>query len=75
MKINSKDFRVRSGEVVQLTKWPTSVKPFCESKKDYQVLLEEHVEKLSSLQRLHYTSSRYALQREFPAKLRDSARL
>jgi len=61
MKINSKDFRVRSGEVVQLTKWPTSVKPFCESKKDYQVLLEEHVEKLSSLQHLHYASNRYAL--------------
>jgi PPK2 family polyphosphate:nucleotide phosphotransferase len=37
------------------------VKPFCSSKKEYQELLEEHVEKLSSLQHLHYASNRYAL--------------
>ena len=37
------------------------VKPFCKSKKEYQELLEEHVEKLSSLQQLHYASNRYAL--------------
>ena len=49
MRIKSKDFRVRPGEKVQLRKWPTIVKPFCESKKDYQELLREHVEKLSSL--------------------------
>ena len=41
--------------------WPTIVKPFCKSKKRYQELLEEHVEKLSSLQQLHYASNRYAL--------------
>jgi len=61
MKIDSKDFRVRPGEKVQLKEWPTSVKPFCESKKDYKKLLEEHVEALSSLQHLHYASNRYAL--------------
>ena len=61
MKINSKDFRVRPGEKVKLRKWPTIVKPFCKSKKQYQELLEEHVEKLSSLQHLHYASNRYAL--------------
>jgi PPK2 family polyphosphate:nucleotide phosphotransferase len=60
MKINSKDFRVR-GEKVNLKKWPTIIKPFCKSKKRYQELLEEHVEKLSSLQQLHYASNRYAL--------------
>jgi PPK2 family polyphosphate:nucleotide phosphotransferase len=37
------------------------VKPFCKSKKEYQQLLEEHVAELSSLQRLHYASNRYAL--------------
>jgi PPK2 family polyphosphate:nucleotide phosphotransferase len=37
------------------------VKPFCESKDQYQELLEKHVEKLSLLQRLHYASNRYAL--------------
>jgi PPK2 family polyphosphate:nucleotide phosphotransferase len=61
MKINSKDFRVRPGKKVQLGEWPTIVKPFCESKKDYQKLLGEHVEELSSLQQLHYASNRYAL--------------
>jgi PPK2 family polyphosphate:nucleotide phosphotransferase len=61
MRINSKDFRVRPGEQVQLGERPTIVKPFFESKKRYHKLLEEHVQKLSSLQCLHYASSRYAL--------------
>jgi PPK2 family polyphosphate:nucleotide phosphotransferase len=61
MRINSKDFRVRPGEKVKLREWPTLVQPFCKSKKAYRKLLEEHVEKLSSLQQLHYASSRYAL--------------
>jgi PPK2 family polyphosphate:nucleotide phosphotransferase len=61
MKIDSKDFRVPPGEKVQLSRWPTIVKPLCKSKKRYRELLEEHVEELSSLQRLHYASNRYAL--------------
>src|SRR5580692_6909933 len=61
MKINSKDFRVRPGAKVKLKKWPTTVKPFCKSKKHYEKLLKAHVEKLSVLQRLHYASNRYAL--------------
>jgi len=61
MKIHSKDFRARPGEKVDLGKWPTIVKPFYKSKKLYQKLLEKHVEKLSSLQQLHYASNRYAL--------------
>ena len=61
MKINSKDFRVPPGKRIQLKDWPTTVKPFCESKKQYQELLEKHVEELSSLQQLHYASNRYAL--------------
>jgi PPK2 family polyphosphate:nucleotide phosphotransferase len=61
MRINSKDFRVRPGEKVKLSEWPTMVQPFCKSKKAYRKLLEEHVEKLSSLQQLHYASSHYAL--------------
>jgi PPK2 family polyphosphate:nucleotide phosphotransferase len=61
MKINSKDFRVRPGEKVKLHKWPTIVKPYCKSKKQYKKLLEKHVEELSSLQQLHYASDRYAL--------------
>jgi len=61
MKIKSKDFRVQPGEKVNLKEWPTIVKPYCKSKKQYQKLLVEHVEELSSLQRLHYASNHYAL--------------
>ena len=61
MKINSKDFRVRPGAKVKLKRWPTKVKPFCKSKKQYEKILEAHVEALSALQQLHYASNRYAL--------------
>jgi PPK2 family polyphosphate:nucleotide phosphotransferase len=61
MKINSEDFRVRPGEKVKLEKWPTRIKPFCKSKKRYRKLLGKHVAALSSQQRLHYASNRYAL--------------
>lgn len=61
MKIDAKDFRVRPGDKVNLGKWPTTVKPVYKSKKQYRKLLEKHVEKLSSLQQLHYASNRYAL--------------
>ena len=61
MKINSKEFRVRPEKKVTLSEWPTIVKPFSKSKKQYQKLLAEHVEGLSALQQLHYASNRYAL--------------
>jgi PPK2 family polyphosphate:nucleotide phosphotransferase len=61
MKINSRDFRVRPGQTVRLDAWPTIVKAYYKSKKQYQTVLEEHVEELSSLQRLHYASNRYAV--------------
>ncbi len=61
MKIDSKDFRVQFEEYVNLKESPTIVQPFCKSKKRYKKLLEENVEELSALQRLHYASGRYAL--------------
>ena len=61
MKINTKDFRVRPGEKVALKEWPTMVKPFYKSEKQYRRLLEEHVAELSSRQRLYYASKRYAM--------------
>jgi hypothetical protein len=60
MKINSKDFRA-TGKGVHLKKWPTKVSPFFSSKKEYEELLAEHVEKLSSRQQLQCASNRYAL--------------
>jgi PPK2 family polyphosphate:nucleotide phosphotransferase len=61
MKINVKDFQVPEGEKVKLEKWPTLVEPVYKSKKKYHKILEEHVEELSSLQRLHYASNHYAV--------------
>src|SRR5580700_2575708 len=61
MKINSKDFRVPPGEKVKLHDWPTSIKPFRKSKEQYHELMREHVERLNSLQQLHYASNRYGL--------------
>ncbi len=61
IKISSKDFRTKPGEKIKLREWATLVKPFCKTKDSYKELLEEHVAELSSLQQLHYASSRYAL--------------
>jgi PPK2 family polyphosphate:nucleotide phosphotransferase len=61
MKIDSKDFRVREGDKVDLKKWPTIVGPVYKSKEQYQKLLEDHVTNLSALQHLHYASNRYAI--------------
>ena len=46
---------------MKLKEWPTKVKPFCKSKKQYKKSLEAHVEELSGLQQLHHASHRYAL--------------
>ena len=61
MKIQSKDFRVREGDEVDLKKWPTKVDPVYKSKEQYQKLLEEHVAQLSSQQQLLYASNRHAV--------------
>ena len=61
MKIKSTDFRVRPGAKVELGEWPTQVAPVYKSKKQYRKLLDEQVEELSALQRLHYASNRHAL--------------
>ena len=61
MKINSKDFRVRKGDDVNLKKWPTRVDPVYKSKDQYQKLLGDHVVELSSQQQLLYASNRHAV--------------
>ena len=61
MKVRSADFRVEEGDKVTLDNWPTAIEPIYESKKQYQKLLKEHVDQLSSLQQLLYASNRYAL--------------
>lgn len=61
MKIDATEFRVPAGQKVNLKKWPTHVEPVYKSKKQYSKLLRRQVEELSTLQRLHYASNRYAL--------------
>jgi PPK2 family polyphosphate:nucleotide phosphotransferase len=52
---------VAPGTKVGLSKRPTVVDSYAKSKKAYKELLREHMEKMSSLQQLHYASNRHAL--------------
>ena len=61
MSIDPLAFRVRSSQSVSLRDWPTRVKPFYTSEKDYACLLERHVERLQGLQELHWASHTHAL--------------
>ena len=61
MTIDSKDYCVTPDKKVDLDKWPTIVDPFYNSTKEYKEILLHHLEKLSSLQQLHYASHRQAL--------------
>ncbi len=61
MRIASDDYRVQQAQEVDLSHWPTRGKPVCRSRKAYRKLLEEHVQRLSELQCLHYASNRQAL--------------
>ncbi len=61
MKIKSEKFQVKTGEKVNLKKWPTLVSPIYHSKEEYHELLGEQVRELSTLQQLHFASNRYAV--------------
>jgi PPK2 family polyphosphate:nucleotide phosphotransferase len=61
MKIDCTPFRVDEGTEVRLKKWRTRVEPVYQSKKHYRELLEEHIEQLSKMQRLHYANDKYSL--------------
>jgi PPK2 family polyphosphate:nucleotide phosphotransferase len=61
MKFNSKDFRVREGDKVNLKKWPTLVKPTYKSQEQYAQCLAQNIEDLKDFQQLHYADNRYSL--------------
>jgi PPK2 family polyphosphate:nucleotide phosphotransferase len=61
MKIESGRFAVRKGEKVRLDRRPTRVDPFYSSKDDFARVLSTHVDRLSHLQQLLYSSQQYAL--------------
>ena len=60
-KLDGNLFRVRPGRSVRMKDWPTLVKPFYRSEKDYEQLLEEHKQELAKLQGMLYAHNRYAL--------------
>ncbi|MEE4239807.1 MAG: ADP-polyphosphate phosphotransferase [Anderseniella sp.] len=59
--IEVSDYRVGAGSKVHLDKWPTSVEPFYESKKEYKKLLAAGTHALSDLQQMFYAHDRYSL--------------
>ena len=67
MKIPTEQYRVAEHEKVDLGKRQTRVAPVCQSRKEYEQLLEDHVRSLSSLQNLHYAADRCAVLLVFQA--------
>ena len=49
MKLDTKEYRLRPGDKINLKEWPTSIKPLYKSKENYQERLQRHVEELSAL--------------------------
>jgi PPK2 family polyphosphate:nucleotide phosphotransferase len=61
MKIDPEDFRVREGDKVDLSKWPTRIKDVYSDKDDYEAMLADQVEQLSHQQQLLYASDSHAI--------------
>ncbi|MDB5049779.1 MAG: phosphate--nucleotide phosphotransferase [Fibrobacteres bacterium] len=61
MKINIEKFRIPAGKKVDLDKWPTLVKPFYQSEKDYRDSLGAGLDELTGLQKKLYASNQYSL--------------
>ncbi len=61
MKIDSRSFQVPVGKKVKLDEWPTIVKPFYDSEKDYKKHLKHSVRNLSAMQKLLYASDSHSV--------------
>src|SRR5512134_3713995 len=61
MRIKTGDFRVDEGAKINLEKWPTRVKPYYESKENYETLLAGNTAKLRERQPVLFAHNRYAL--------------
>jgi PPK2 family polyphosphate:nucleotide phosphotransferase len=60
MKVKIKDFRAVDTDI-DLADWPTRVKPYYDSKEDYERMLDEHRARLTEAQSRLYADSRYAV--------------
>ncbi len=61
MKIQTKDFRVKESDTVNLKKWDTLVSPLYTSKEEYLILLDTRKKELAALQSLLYASGNHAM--------------
>jgi PPK2 family polyphosphate:nucleotide phosphotransferase len=59
--IKPAEFRVDEGRKVKLDKWPTHVKPYYDSKAEYDTLLEKNTDRMRKRQDVLYAHNRYAL--------------
>ena len=67
MKINISDFRAAPGKAVDLKDWPTAVRPFHRSKPHYKEVLDDHIERMRSLQDKLYASNSFSVLLVFQA--------
>lgn len=61
MKIEPNKFRVSDNEKVRLKKWPTRIKPFYKSDKQYEKILKEHIKEMKRQQGMLYANNAHAL--------------
>ena len=61
MKIQTQDYVIPPETKIRLSEVATSVKPYFESKKEYEAILTKHTNDLSALQSLLYADDRYAV--------------
>ncbi len=67
MASKAQEFRVEPGKKVKLDQWPTEIKPWYDSDKRYESILNQSIEETSDLQRRLYASNSYALLLQFQA--------
>ena len=60
-RIHPKDFHIPPGKKVDLKKWPTRIKPVCNSNEECRVLLAENISNLSKQQNLLYATDSWSL--------------
>ena len=61
MRVDISEFLIEPGKKLKLNNRPTTVRPICASKDDYEKQLEKHVKQLDSLHQLLYGSNQFAL--------------
>lgn len=61
MTIATETFRVREGKRIRLGATPTRVAPFYSTKKDYESILDDQVDRMRGLQNVLYADNRFSL--------------